>query len=80
MLILVGLDSLFAYFDVIRVFITYEWPVLRTKVRKEIYSLVMVVIFFICGLCFFCTKQGIYVFEMFDHYGCGLPLLYICAC
>ena len=44
--------------------------------RKEIFALVTVIIYFTFGL-MFCLQQGIYIFELFDHYAVGLPLLFL---
>ena len=77
MLILVGLDSIFGIFDFMSSFILSEYPVIRKKIRKETFSLIMVCIFFTLSLVLFCTKQGIHVFEMFDHYAVGMPLLFM---
>ena len=74
MLITVGIDSIFATFDFMQAFLFSEFPVLRTVVRKEIFALIIVILYFTCGL-MFCLQQGIYIFELFDHYAVGLPLL-----
>ena len=76
MLVTVGIDSIFATFDFMQVFLFSEFPILRTIVRKEVFALIIVILYFTCGL-MFCLQQGIYIFELFDHYAVGLPLLFL---
>ena len=76
MLVTVGIDSIFATFDFMQVFLLTEFPVLRQLMRKEVFALVVVIIYFTFGL-MFCLQQGIYIFELFDHYAVGLPLLFL---
>ena len=76
MLVTVGIDSIFATFDFMQVFLLSEFPVLRELMRKEVFALVTVIIYFTFGL-MFCLQQGIYIFELFDHYAVGLPLLFL---
>lgn len=76
MLVTVGIDSIFATFDFMQAFLYSEFPVLRTVIRKEIFALIIVVAYFTCGL-MFCLQQGIFIFELFDHYAVGLPLLFL---
>lgn len=79
MLVSVGIDSIFATFDFMRSFLFTEFPVLQTTVRKEIFALIVVILYFTFGL-MFCLQQGIYIFEIFDHYAVGLPLLFLQFC
>ena len=52
MLITVGIDSIFATFDFMQAFLFSEFPILRTVVRKEIFALIIVILYFTCGLKF----------------------------
>ena len=52
MLITVGIDSIFATFDFMQAFLFAEFPVLRTIIRKEIFALIIVLLYFTCGLMF----------------------------
>ena len=76
MLVTVGIDSIFATFDFMSNFILNEFPILKSKLRKEVFSLVLVVLYFLSGL-IFCSQQGIYIFEIFDHYSVGISLLFL---
>ena len=76
MLIVIGIDSLFATFDFVMSFLLSEYPCITKRIRKETFSLILVAINFVIGL-IFCLRQGIYVFQLFDHYAVGLPLLFL---
>ena len=55
MLILVGLDSIFGIYDFMSVFILDEFPNLR-KMKREKFSLILVICMFITSLLLFCTR------------------------
>ena len=76
MMILIGIDTIFATFDFIMAFLLSEYPIIRKKCRLEVFSLILVIGSFIISL-IFCTRQGIHVFQIFDNYVCGLPLLFM---
>lgn len=76
MLIVIGIDSIFATFDFVMSFILSEYPIIGRKCRKEIFSLILVACSFLFGL-IFCLEQGIHIFELFDHYAVGLSLLFL---
>ena len=76
MLVIIGIDTIFATFDFVMSFLLSEYPIINKKLRKETFSLILVIINFICGL-MFCLRQGIYIFQLFDHYAVGLPLLFL---
>mmetsp|Transcript_29966 Transcript_29966/g.40554 ORF Transcript_29966/g.40554 Transcript_29966/m.40554 type:complete len:204 (+) Transcript_29966:198-809(+) len=76
MLLTVGIDSIFATFDFISNFIFNEFPILKNRLRKEVFSLIICISYFFFGMVLFCKPQGIYMFELFDHYAVGLPLLF----
>ena len=56
MLILVGLDSIFGIYDFMSVFILDEFPTLRTSMRREKFSLILIFIMFFTSLTLFCTR------------------------
>lgn len=76
MLIVIGIDSIFATFDFVMSFLLSEYPIIGRKCRKEIFSLILVICSFLFGL-IFCLEQGIHIFELFDHYAVGLSLLFM---
>ena len=76
MLVIIGIDTIFATFDFVMSFLLSEYPIISKKMRKETFSLVLVLGNFVCGL-IFCLRQGIYIFQLFDHYAVGLPLLFM---
>ena len=76
MLIVIGIDSIFATFDFVMSFLLSEYPVIGQKLKKEYFSLIIVLANFFVGL-IFCLRQGIYIFQIFDHYAVGLPLLFL---
>jgi len=76
MLIIIGIDTIFATFDFVMSFLRAEYPCIDKKLRKETFSLILVFINFGCGL-IFCLRQGIHIFKLFDHYAVGLPLLFL---
>ena len=61
MLIVIGIDSIFATFDFVMSFLISEYPCISKKLRKETFSLILVFANFIFGL-IFCLRQGMYVF------------------
>jgi len=79
MLVTVGIDSIFGTFDYMQNFLLTEFPVLKRKIRKEYFALILVVGYFTCGI-MFTFKQGFYIFEIFDHYSVGLPVLFLFTC
>ena len=52
MLILIGIDSIFATFDFVMSFLRSEYPCIDKNVRKEVFSLIFVSINFLVGLMF----------------------------
>lgn len=76
MLIVIGIDSIFATFDFVMSFLKSEYPIIAQKLTMETFSLILVVSNFLFGLVF-CLRQGIYVFQIFDHYAVGLPLIFL---
>lgn len=61
MLIVIGIDSIFATFDFVMSFLLSEYPILGKKFKKETFSLIIVLLNFVFGL-IFCLRQGIYIF------------------
>lgn len=61
MLIIIGIDSIFATFDFVMSFLLSEYPIIAQKMRKETFSLLVVLANFLFGL-MFCSQQGIYIF------------------
>jgi len=76
MLIIIGIDTIFATFDFVMSFLRSEYPCIDKNLRKEVFSLILVLINFVLGL-MFCLQQGIHIFKLFDHYAVGLPLLFL---
>mmetsp|Transcript_15519 Transcript_15519/g.10887 ORF Transcript_15519/g.10887 Transcript_15519/m.10887 type:complete len:117 (+) Transcript_15519:1474-1824(+) len=76
MLLTVGIDTIFATFDFIQNFLYNEYPILKNRLRKEIFSLIVCMSYFFFGMILFCKPQGIYMFELFDHYAVGVPLIF----
>lgn len=61
MLIVIGIDSIFATFDFVMSFLKSEYPIISKKLKMETFSLVLVFLNFLVGL-IFCLRQGIYIF------------------
>lgn len=61
MLIVIGIDSIFATFDFVMSFLHSEYPIIGQKLKKEQFSLIIVLLNFLFGL-IFCLRQGIYIF------------------
>ena len=76
MLVTLGIDSAFGYIDYLMEFYLDAFPVILTKMRKEVFCVLVVFICFISSL-MFVTDAGYYVFNMFDGYACGVSL-YFC--
>lgn len=76
MLITLGIDSAFGYVDYIMEFFLDAFPVILTKMKKEVFCVVVCFTCFISSL-MFVTDAGYYVFNMFDGYACGVSL-YFC--
>lgn len=75
MLVTLGVDSAFGYVDYIMEFFLDAYPVILTKMRKEVVCIILCVVCFICSL-MFVTDAGYYVFGMFDAYACGVSLFF----
>ena len=52
MLVIIGIDTIFATFDFVMSFLLSEYPIISKKMRKETFSLVLVLGNFVCGLIF----------------------------
>jgi len=76
MLVTLGIDSAFGYVDYIMEFFLDSFPVILTKMRKEVFCVIICFSCFISSL-MFVTDAGYYVFNMFDAYACGVSL-YFC--
>ena len=61
MMIVIGIDTINATFDFVMNFLLSEYPIIRTRCRKEYFSLILVFVSFVVSL-IFCLRQGIYVF------------------
>ena len=76
MLVTLGIDSAFGYVDYIMEFFLDAFPVILTKIKKEVFCVVICFACFISSL-MFVTDAGYWVFGMFDAYACGVSL-YFC--
>lgn len=76
MLVTLGIDSAFGYVDYIMEFFLDAFPVILTKMKKEVFCVIVCFTCFISSL-MFVTDAGYYVFNMFDSYACGVSL-YFC--
>ena len=52
MLIIIGIDTIFATFDFVMSFLRSEYPGIDKTLRKEVFSLILVVLNFLLGLMF----------------------------
>mmetsp|Transcript_25457 Transcript_25457/g.39246 ORF Transcript_25457/g.39246 Transcript_25457/m.39246 type:complete len:335 (-) Transcript_25457:197-1201(-) len=76
MLFTVGIDSVFGMYDFS---IAYCWdffPSARQKMRKEVFVLIITLVYFTVGLVFV-TNNGFWNFDLFNNYAAGLSLLYV---
>lgn len=55
MLIIIGIDTIFATFDFVMSFLRSEYPCIDKKLRKEVFSLILVLLNFLLGL-MFCSR------------------------
>lgn len=55
MLVIIGIDTIFATFDFVMSFLLSEYPIIGKKLRKETFALILVLINFACGL-MFCSR------------------------
>lgn len=76
MLVTLGIDSAFGYVDYIMEFFLDAFPVILTKMKKEVFCVIICFSCFISSL-MFVTDAGYYIFNMFDAYACGVSL-YFC--
>lgn len=76
MLVILGVDTVFGFLDYTMEFLLDAFPVILTKMRKEIFCIYVCFGCFICSL-MFVTDSGYYVFNLFDAYSCGISL-YFC--
>ena len=76
MLVTLGIDSAFGYVDYIMEFFLDAFPVILTKIKKEVFCVIICFACFISSL-MFVTDAGYWVFGMFDAYACGVSL-YFC--
>ncbi|XP_030268631.1 sodium- and chloride-dependent betaine transporter-like [Sparus aurata] len=79
MLFLLGLDTVFAGLETLTSSVIDMFPgQMRRPWRREIFLI------FFCSFCFliqisFITQGGVYLFQLFDHYGSnGASLLFVC--
>ncbi len=52
MLVVIGIDSIFATFDFVMSFLLSEYPIIAKKISKEKFSLLLVLANFVFGLIF----------------------------
>lgn len=76
MLITVGLDSIFGFYDFTLQYIIDFFPSILKKVRREIYVLIMTIFYFGCGI-IFVLDSGFWIFELFNTYAAGIILIFI---
>ena len=74
MLVLLGIDSVFGFFDHILNYFIDMFPVIREKMSYEVYVAVFTFFSFICSL-IFVLENGLYTFALFDTYSCSISLL-----
>eukprot|EP00040_Diaphanoeca_grandis_P026042 m.145189 g.145189 ORF g.145189 m.145189 type:complete len:599 (+) comp30426_c0_seq1:273-2069(+) len=73
MLFMLGIDSMFGTCEGI---IAVMEDLGYTFKRKELNTITYCVISCLCGL-LFCTRAGVYIFELFDQYSANIPLMCI---
>lgn len=75
MLVTLGVDTSFGFIDYIMEFFLDAFPVILTKMRKEVFCIIVCFTCFISSL-MFVTDSGYYVFNLFDSYSCGVSLYF----
>ncbi|XP_048586051.1 sodium- and chloride-dependent GABA transporter 1 isoform X2 [Nematostella vectensis] len=75
MMIALGLDSQFGQVEVIAQAMIEQWPQ-RLKRHRELVNLVICFVLFLLGLSCV-SKGGMYVFNLFDSFSCGISLLFL---
>ena len=74
MLLTLGVDSVFAYFDFILQYFADWFPVIREKMSQEALCAIFTLFSWLCSL-IFCLESGFYTFELFNTYAAGIALL-----
>ncbi|XP_032237151.1 sodium- and chloride-dependent GABA transporter 1 isoform X2 [Nematostella vectensis] len=75
MLIALGLDSQFGQVEVVAAALIEQWPRQLHK-HRELVVLVICFVMFLLGLSCV-SKGGMFVFNLFDSFSCGLSLLFV---
>jgi len=74
MLLTLGIDSVFGFFDHILQYFVDAFPIIEEKMSREVYTAVFTFFSFLCSL-IFCLESGYYTFGLFDSYAAGIALL-----
>lgn len=74
MLLTLGIDSVFGFFDHILQYFLDTFPQIEQKMRREVYVGIFTLFSFLCSL-IFCLESGYYSFGTFDSYAAGIALL-----
>ena len=74
MLLTLGVDSVFGYFDFILSYFSDMFPSIRKKISQEVYCAIFTFISWLCSL-IFCLESGYWTFDLFNSYAAGIALL-----
>ena len=76
MLITIGVDSIFGAYEFAMLYMYEMFPKLREMYSKEIFCLIMSIVYFLVGL-IFTLNSGYWIFELFNFYSAGLTLVFL---
>ena len=73
MLLTLGIDSVFSFFDHELQYFVDWFPIIEQKMSREVYTALFIVISFLFSL-IFCLESGYYTFDLFDSYAAKISL------
>lgn len=79
MLVTLGIDSVFGFFDHILNYMTDAFPIIKEKMRNEVFVGLFTLFSFLCSL-IFVLESGLYTFDLFDSYAANIALLTCLLC
>jgi SNF family Na+-dependent transporter len=74
MLVTIGIDSIFGGYEFTLTYIYEMFPKIREMYTKEVFCLIMTIVYFLLGL-IFTLNSGYWWFELFNFYSAGLTLV-----
>jgi len=73
MLLTLGIDSVFGFFDHILQYALDSFPQIGEKMSREVFTGIFTFFSFLCSL-IFCLESGYYSFDLFNSYAAGIAL------